>query len=62
MAKASAPVPFIICSATVSAMAIAIAASTAFPPLASTGRPACAANGWLVTTPSAVRIGGRIVG
>ena len=45
MAKASLPMPFVTGSTTVSATAVAIAASTALPPLASMASPACAASG-----------------
>ena len=45
MAKASLPMPFIAGSTTVNATAVAIAASTALPPLASMASPACAASG-----------------
>ncbi|MNX94343.1 hypothetical protein D3C86_1265710 [compost metagenome] len=44
-AKASPPMPFMHGSTTVSAMAVASAASTALPPRASMRRPAAAANG-----------------
>ena len=62
MAKASLPMPFVTGSTTVSATAVAIAASTALPPLASMASPACAASGWLVATQLAARIGWRIEG
>jgi hypothetical protein len=44
MQKASAPMPFIVGSTTVMAIALATAASTALPPLASMRRPAVAAR------------------
>ena len=59
---ASLPMPFVTGSTTVSATAVAIAASTALPPLASMASPACAASGWLVATQLAARIGWRIEG
>ena len=59
MAKASEPMPLDTGSTTVSATAVAIAASTAFPPSASIRRPACAASGWEVHTTFAARTGLR---
>ena len=46
MQKASAPMPFMVGSTMVMAMAVAIAASTALPPFASMRRPAVAARCW----------------
>jgi hypothetical protein len=54
--------PFVTGSTTVSVTAVAIAASTALPPLASMASPACAASGWQVATQLAARIGWRIEG
>ena len=50
IAKASLPMPFITGSTTLSAAAVAIGASIALPPFASTPRLACAPSGWLVAT------------
>ena len=44
MQNASEPMPFMVGSTTVMAIALAIAASTALPPLASMRRPAVAAR------------------
>jgi hypothetical protein len=57
MATASLPMPLLTGSTTVSATAVAIAASIALPPLASMASPAGAASGWLVATQLAARIG-----
>src|SRR5262249_8337668 len=46
----SAPMPLLVGSTTVSAIAQARAASTALPPFCSIRKPACAASGWLVAT------------
>src|SRR5205823_4662037 len=45
IANASAPIPLLGASTTVSAIAVAIAASTAFPPARSIANPACPASG-----------------
>jgi hypothetical protein len=45
MAKASLPMPFAVGSTTVSAAAVATAASTALPPFFSASSPAWAASG-----------------
>ena len=50
IAKRSLPSPFPVGSTTVSAIAVATAASTALPPLASIVSPACAASGCVVAT------------
>jgi hypothetical protein len=50
MAKPSLPSPQPVGSTTVSAMAAAMAASTALPPASSMRRPACAARGCEVET------------
>ena len=50
MQKASLPRPQPVGSTTVSAMAVAMAASTALPPASSMDRPACAASGCEVET------------
>ena len=50
MAKASLPMPFETGSTTVSTMAVANAASIAFPPFRSMCSPACAASGCAVAT------------
>ena len=50
MANASLPMPFIVGSTTVRAIAVATAASIAFPPCLSIERPACAARGCEVAT------------
>src|SRR6185369_11986089 len=49
-ANRSLPMSFDPGCTTVSAMAVATAASTALPPLRSTASPALAASGWLVAT------------
>ena len=51
--------PFMVGSTTVSAMAVARAASTALPPLSSMRRPACAASGCDVATTLAASTGMR---
>ncbi len=53
----SPPIPFITGSTTVSAMAVAMALSTALPPASIMRRPACAASGWLVATVLAASTG-----
>src|SRR5438094_916872 len=50
MANRSPPMPHDIGSIRPIAALVAIAASTALPPLLSTSRPTCAASGWLVAT------------
>ena len=45
MQKTSLPMPLLVGSSTVSAIAVASVASTAFPPLSSMRSPACAASG-----------------
>ena len=50
MAKRSLPRPLLTGSTTVSAIAVAIAASTALPPFCSIESPACAASGCVVAT------------
>ena len=50
MAKASLPIPLLVGSTTVNAIAEAKAASTAFPPRSIILSPACAANGLDVAT------------
>jgi len=62
MANASLPMPLLVGSTTVSAIAVARAASTALPPLASMRRPAAAASGWLVATTLRARTGMRCEG
>jgi hypothetical protein len=58
----SLPMPLAVGSTTVSAAAVAIAASTALPPRRSMASPACAASGWPVaTTPRAARSGWRVL-
>ena len=56
-ANMSPPMPFITGSTTVSAMAVAMALSTALPPASSMRSPACAASGWLVATALAASTG-----
>ncbi|MDT4825837.1 hypothetical protein FQZ97_591300 [compost metagenome] len=56
-ANMSPPMPFMTGSSTVSAIAVAMALSTALPPASSMRRPACAARGWLVATALAARTG-----
>ena len=62
MAKASEPMPLLVGSSTVRAMAVAITASTALPPFNSMRRPACAASGCEVDTQLRARIGMRCEG
>ncbi len=59
MAKRSEPMPLLQGSTTVSVMAVASAASTAFPPRASMARPACAASGCDVATALRAKTGWR---
>jgi hypothetical protein len=59
MAKASDPIPLDTGSTTVSAIAVAMAASTAPPPSASIRTPACAASGCEVHTTLAASTGFR---
>ena len=61
-ANASAPIPLLVGSRTVSATAVATAASMALPPRRSMSSPACAASGWLVATQLLARIGVRFDG
>ena len=61
MQKASAPMPFIVGSTTVMAAALAIAASTALPPLASMRRPAVDARCWDVETTFSAKTGSFLV-
>jgi hypothetical protein len=51
--------PVIVGSTTLSAAAVATAASAALPPLRSISRPACAASGWLVATAARRAISGE---
>src|SRR5262245_43509842 len=62
MAKASLPIPLLVGSTTVSVIAVASAASTAFPPLYNMLNPACAASGCDVATALRTRIGMRCEG
>ena len=48
--KASPPIPVMFGSVTLSTAAMAMAASTAFPPRFRMSRPVSEANGWLVAT------------
>jgi hypothetical protein len=50
MANASLPMPFIVGSTTVKVMALAMAASTALPPLSNAVSPAWVARGCDVAT------------
>src|SRR5262245_16569659 len=59
MANASLPIPLLVGSTTVSAIAAASAASTAFPPLYNMLNPAWAASGCDVATALRARIGIR---
>jgi hypothetical protein len=52
--------PFMVGSTTVSAIAVASAASTALPPASSMRRPACAARGCEVLTALAASTGMRL--
>src|SRR5262249_57604138 len=61
IAKRSEPIPFEIGSTTVSVIAVASAASIAFPPSASTRAPACAASGWEGEATFAAIVGRRAV-
>jgi hypothetical protein len=57
MQKASEPMPFMVGSTTVMAIAAATAASTALPPFASMRRPAVAARCWEEATMFSAKIG-----
>jgi len=59
IAKRSEPMPLLHGSTTVSAIAVASAASTAFPPRASIAMPACVASGCDVATTLSARTGWR---
>jgi hypothetical protein len=59
-ANASPPMPFIVGSTTVSAMAVASAASIALPPRASAWTPACAARGCEAATMLRASTGARV--
>ena len=61
MQKASAPMPFMVGSTTVMAMALAIAASTALPPRAIMRRPAVAARCCEEATTLAAKTGSFLV-
>jgi hypothetical protein len=50
IANPSPPIPLLVGSTTVSAIAVATAASKALPPFLSISSPAWAARGWLVAT------------
>ena len=62
MQKASAPMPFMVGSTMVMAIALAIAASTALPPLASMRRPAVAARCWEEATTLEAKTGSFLLG
>jgi hypothetical protein len=62
MANASLPIPLPVGSTTVSVIAVASTASTAFPPLYNMLNPACAASGCEVATALRASIGMRCEG
>ena len=62
IANASEPMPLLVGSSTVSAIAVASTASTALPPFISMRKPACAASGCEVATTLRASIGMRCEG